>query len=88
MPMNELTKDKALLVVMAVGIFASGYYFHEYNIFSAHQIPVQSAYSNDNTGAIDHDLSASAASSLDDLYLGDDAFTDIEDISTDTPVTE
>ncbi len=85
--MNELTKDKALLVVMAVGIFASGYYFHEYNIFSAHQIPVQSAY--DNTSAIDNDLNASAASSLDDIYLNDDAFTGIEDISsTDTPVTE
>jgi hypothetical protein len=82
--MEDLMKDKALLVVMAVGIFASGYYFHEYNAFGPQTGPVQSAYSDDSASALDQAMSASAANSIDTISLSDDAFTSIEDISAAT----
>jgi hypothetical protein len=86
--MNELMKDKALLVVMAVGIFASGYYFHEYNVFDAHQVGTQAAWISDDPNALEQDLTASAASSIDNINLSDDSFNSVEDISTETWPTE
>ncbi len=80
--MENLMRDKALLVVAAVGIFASGYYFGEFRVF--HGLTADSGVTvgtNDDADAIEQDLQAGAYRSLDSINLSDDPFQEVEDVS-------
>lgn len=81
--MENLMRDKALLVVAAVGIFASGYYFGEFRVLHgiSGQGAAQSASAADSAYLIEQDLQAGAYRSLDTINLSEDPFQEIEDVS-------
>lgn len=80
--MEDLTKDKALLIVAAVGVFCCGYYIGEYGLLPGMEYAPQTySVGSDDPNAIEADLSASAYQSIENVYFTEDPFVEVEDVS-------